>query len=198
MNRSLSSLPLPSYSSNRNGEATPLTLVLLKVVGACSLDGGGGSFTAVDLCRSSPRTALEGEAPAAAIHQASSSKLAAAVGGDLDSNGKELQQARGKPVRRWRDREPSIFFRERERLGAREEEGSFGSWRALISGGIVIDGNGDRATSPVRRRQDDGDHLSPAWACSDGIILLSPTFFTQQHEQSSDGGGRSPASSFPQ
>nr|GLL16911.1 hypothetical protein Itr_chr01CG06840 [Ipomoea trifida] len=40
---------------------------------AGSLDGEGGSFAAVDLCRFSPRTALEGEAPAAAIHQATSS-----------------------------------------------------------------------------------------------------------------------------
>nr|GMD83489.1 hypothetical protein GOBAR_AA05421 [Ipomoea batatas] len=46
----------------------------------------------------------------------------------------------GKPGRRWHDRDTSIFFRDRERLGAREEDGSFGSWRALISGGIVIGG----------------------------------------------------------
>nr|GME06827.1 hypothetical protein Iba_scaffold5058CG0010 [Ipomoea batatas] len=59
----------------------------------------------------------------------------------------------GKPGRRWHDHDPSIFFRDRERLGAREEDGIFGSWRALISGGFVIDGNGDKATSPVQRWQ---------------------------------------------
>nr|GMC84473.1 hypothetical protein GW17_00056286 [Ipomoea batatas] len=95
----------------------------------------------------------------------------------------------GKPGRRWHDHDPSIFFRDRERLGAREEDGSFGSWRALISGGFVIDGNGDKATSPVQRWQNDGEHLSlfSGVGSSDGITLLSPMFFTQQHEQSSDG-----------
>nr|GMD82224.1 hypothetical protein Iba_chr13fCG6000 [Ipomoea batatas] len=71
--------------------------------GADSLDVRCGSFAAVDLHCSSSRTALEGEAPAAAGHQATtSSKLAAAVRGELDSNSRNSSRRGGLNGRRRR------------------------------------------------------------------------------------------------
>nr|GMD96833.1 hypothetical protein Iba_chr15bCG8590 [Ipomoea batatas] len=43
-------------------------------------------------------------------------------------NGKAALVGSGESGRRWHDRDPSIFFRDQERLGAREEDGSFDSW----------------------------------------------------------------------